>query len=55
MKIDGIGATLLVLLGFFVGGLIFDGIGVGDKVLHEEKHGCKYVEKTECKQVWVRK
>lgn len=55
MNIDGFAATLLVLLGFLIGGLIFDGVGVGDKVLHTEKNGCEYVEKTECKQVWVRK
>lgn len=22
---------------------------------HTEKHGCEYVEKTECEQVWVKK
>lgn len=37
--------------------LFFAGFSIGEgKVsLHTEKHHCEYVEKTECKQVWVKK
>ena len=30
-------------------------IGISASTPHTEKHGCEYVEKAECKQVWVRK
>lgn len=44
--------------GFMIVG-IFSGIvatmAVDEGSMHTEKHGCEYVEKTECKQVWVKK
>lgn len=43
-----------LLLGFAIGGLIFDSMKVGHVNIHSEKLGCEYVEKKECKQVWVR-
>lgn len=43
-----------LLLGFSIGGLIFNSMKVGHVNIHSEKLGCEYVEKKECKQVWVR-
>jgi len=45
---------IIVFLGCLCGFAI--GVSVGDALtpeIHTEKHGCEYVEKTECKQVWV--
>lgn len=49
---DFIIVFLVSLCGFAVG------VSVGAKLTpetHTEKHGCEYVEKRECKQVWVAK
>ena len=42
-------ATLAVGI---VAGII---IGISALTPHTEKHGCEYVEKSECTQVWIRK
>ena len=42
---------LILAIGIMTGILV----GLAASVPHTEKSGCEYVEKTECKQVWVRK
>lgn len=45
-------SPMLILAIGIITGII---VGIAASVPHTEKHGCEYVEKTECKQVWVRK
>ena len=53
--VNAIGMFLLFVLGAFYGSAIqSDSIEV-KKEMYSEKKTCEYVEKTECKQVWVRK
>lgn len=42
---------LILAMGIVIG--IFVGLAVS--IPHTEKYGCEYVEKAECKQVWVKK
>jgi hypothetical protein len=42
-----------MIIAFLIG--VGVGIAINESGMHAEKHGCEYVEKTECKQVWVRK
>lgn len=42
-----------LIMGFIPGALT--GVTAILSTMHTEKHGCEYVEKTECKQVWVKK
>lgn len=44
---------VLILIGIASGALA--ATGNHKNSIRTEKHGCEYVEKTECKQVWVRK
>ena len=48
---------LCVTFGFIFGAIIGAGlqyVNMSDNE-HSERHGCEYVEKSECKQVWVKK
>lgn len=49
-------AILMVVAGI-LGVVVGAGIcGVQSaQAIHTEKHGCEYVEKAECKQVWIKK
>lgn len=44
----------------FIGGALIIGLMCDDTIyrvessIHPQKAGCEYVEKTECKQVWVK-
>lgn len=44
---------LFLLIGFISGALAV--AAKYESGTHAEKHGCEYVEKAECKQVWVKK
>ena len=48
-----LGPFALLIMGFTAGALMV--AGKYQNAMHTEKHGCEYVEKTECKQVWVKK
>tara|TARA_Y100000296_G_C4979666_1_gene159959 strand:+ start:334 stop:492 length:159 start_codon:yes stop_codon:yes gene_type:complete len=38
----------------FASGVCFGIAITHNKGMHTEKHGCEYVEQTECKQVWIK-
>jgi hypothetical protein len=42
---------LLLMMGIVTGLLT----GLAVSIPHTDKHGCEYVEKAECKQVWIKK
>ena len=44
---------ILLVVGVFAG--LITAMAANKSSIHTEKHGCEYVEKAECKQVWVRK
>ena len=48
-----LGPFTLLIIGFVSGSI--SGIAAVVSTMHTEKHGCEYVEKAECKQVWVKK
>ena len=48
-----LGPFALLIMGFIPGALA--GFTAMALSMHTEKHGCEYVEKAECKQVWVKK
>ena len=50
--------TAFIVFASFVVGTVYGGRYVHNSMkesVHTEKHGCEYVEKAECKQVWVKK
>ncbi|WP_428615753.1 hypothetical protein [Pseudoalteromonas sp.] len=53
--VNAIGIFLLFVLGAFYGSSIQNHNTQIEKEMHSEKQACEYVEKIECKQVWVRK
>ena len=51
--LKSLGPFALLIIGFISGSI--SGITAVVSTMHTEKHGCEYVEKTECKQVWIKK
>ena len=44
---------IFIMAAFMVG--VGVGIAINELDMHTEKQGCEYVEKAECKQVWIKK